>query len=128
MPAGAGAPHSLPLREVRTRLTQLVALAELSGTVTLITRDNDPRPVAAIAPATAVTSSGESPQARASAAGWQRRLEQVRANLHRQHQGELNAVIRALDQVWAELDRHVRPGSDRDIERLRAAHAHLLGR
>ncbi|MBM0228545.1 type II toxin-antitoxin system Phd/YefM family antitoxin, partial [Micromonospora sp. ATA51] len=46
-------PRALPLREVRTRLTQLVALAELTDTVTVVTRDGDPRPVAAIVPASA---------------------------------------------------------------------------
>ncbi|MFD0823052.1 type II toxin-antitoxin system Phd/YefM family antitoxin, partial [Micromonospora zhanjiangensis] len=45
--------RSLPMREARTRLTQLVGLAELTDTVTVITRDGDPRPVAAIVPAAA---------------------------------------------------------------------------
>ncbi|MER6595848.1 type II toxin-antitoxin system Phd/YefM family antitoxin, partial [Micromonospora purpureochromogenes] len=49
----SGRPRSLPLRELRTRLTQLIAMAELTDTVTLVTRDGDSRPVAAIVPAAA---------------------------------------------------------------------------
>lgn len=123
-------PRTLPLREARTRLTQLVAMAELTDTVTVITRDGDPRPVAAIVPATAARSAA---QARADAdrvaavsAGWARRLDDLHRRGAERHAAELRAVTDALAEVWAELDRRVAPGSDPALARLRAAHADLL--
>ncbi|MEU4755489.1 hypothetical protein AB0F93_31525, partial [Micromonospora tulbaghiae] len=85
-------PRALPLREVRTRLTQLVSLAELTDTVTLVTRDGDPRPLAAIVPASAARTGT---QARADAervaaisAGWARRLEELHRQSSRRHAAE----------------------------------------
>ncbi len=132
-------PRALPLREARTRLTQLVALAELTDMVTVITRDGDPRPVAAIVPAsaarTAAQARADAERARADAervavvtAGWARRLDEQRELSARQHAAELRAVTDALAEAWAELDRRVPPGVDRALTRLRAAHAHLLRR
>ncbi|WP_341715900.1 type II toxin-antitoxin system Phd/YefM family antitoxin [Micromonospora sp. FIMYZ51] len=122
--------RSLPLREARTRLSQLVAMAELTDTVTVITRDGDPRPVAAIVPADAA---GTAAQARADAerlaevtAGWARRLEAQREQSARRHAAELRTLSAALAEAWAELDR--RAGGDPALTRLRAAHAHLLAR
>lgn len=122
--------RSIPLREARTRLTQLVALAELTDTVTVITRDGDPRPVAAIVPAPAARTMA---QARADAdrlaavtGGWARRLDQLRQQSSRRHAAEMQALTDALAEVWAELDRRVGPGRDPDLARLRAAHADLL--
>ncbi|KAB1161618.1 type II toxin-antitoxin system Phd/YefM family antitoxin [Micromonospora sp. DSM 115977] len=123
-------PRSVPLREARTRLTQLVALAELTDTVTVVTRDGDPRPVAAIVPAAAARSAA---QARADGdrlaavtAGWARRLDEAHRRSAHRHAAELRAVTAALAEVWAELDRRVTPGSDPGLARLRAAHADLL--
>ncbi|MEV5822627.1 type II toxin-antitoxin system Phd/YefM family antitoxin [Micromonospora haikouensis] len=123
-------PRALSLRETRTRLTQLVAMAELTDTVTLVTRDGDPRPIAAIVPASAARSAA---QARADAdrlatvtAGWARRLEESHRQSSRRHAAELRAVTEALAEVWAELERRVAPGSDPALARLRAAHADLL--
>lgn len=125
-------PRSLPLREARTRLTQLVALAELTDTVTVLTRDRDARPVAAIVPAAAARTAA---QARADAdrlaevtAGWARRLDDLHRQSGRRHAAELHAVRTALAEAWAELDRRVVPGSDPRLTRLRAAHADLLPR
>ncbi|MBX7266776.1 type II toxin-antitoxin system Phd/YefM family antitoxin [Micromonospora sp. Llam7] len=125
-----GPARSLPLREVRTRLSQLVALAALTDTVTVVTRDGDPRPVAAIVPAVAARTAAE---ARADAdrlaevtAGWSRRLDAQRQQSSRRHAAELRAVTSALAEVWAELDRRVPPGTDSLLARLRAAHADLL--
>ncbi|GIJ11448.1 type II toxin-antitoxin system Phd/YefM family antitoxin [Micromonospora andamanensis] len=122
--------RSLPLREARTRLSQLVAMAELTDTVTVVTRDGDPRPVAAIVPAAAARTVAE---ARADAsrlaevtAGWSRRLDAQRQHSARRHAAELRVVTTALAEVWAELDRRFPPGSDPALTRLRAAHAHLL--
>ncbi len=125
-------PRSLPLREARTRLSQLVAMAELTDTVTVVTRDGDPRPVAAIVPVGVARTAA---QARADAdrlaevtAGWSRRLETQREQSARRHAAELRAVTAALAEVWAELDRRFPPGSDPALARLRAAHADLLAR
>lgn len=122
-------PRALPLREVRTRLNQLLSLAELTDTVTLVTRDGDPRPVAAIVPAPAARTAA---QARADAerlaavtAGWARRLEELHRQSTRRHAAELRTVTDALAEVWAELERRA-PAGDPALARLRAAHADLL--
>ncbi|NJP34388.1 type II toxin-antitoxin system Phd/YefM family antitoxin [Micromonospora thermarum] len=126
----AGRPRSVPLREARTRFTQLVALAELTDTVTVLTRDGDPRPVAAIVPAAAARTAA---QARADAdrlaavtAGWARRLDEAHRRGAQRHAAELRAVTAALAEAWAELDRRVPPGTDPALARLRAAHTDLL--
>jgi antitoxin (DNA-binding transcriptional repressor) of toxin-antitoxin stability system len=127
---GTDQPRALPLREVRTRLTQLVALAELSDTVTVITRDGDPRPVAAIVPApaarTAAQTRANAERVAAVTAGWARRLDELHQQSARRHAAELRAVTDALAEAWAELDRRVTPGSDPALARLRGAHADLL--
>jgi antitoxin (DNA-binding transcriptional repressor) of toxin-antitoxin stability system len=121
---------SVPLRDARNRLTQLVAFAELTDAVTMITRDGDQRPVAAIVPApaarTAAQTRADDDRVRAVTAGWARRLDATHERSARMHAAELRAVTEALAQVWAELDRRVSPGSDPALTRLRAAHAHLL--
>jgi prevent-host-death family protein len=122
--------RSVPLREARNRLTQLVAFAELTDAVTLITRDGDPRPVAAIVPASAARTSAqaraEEDRLRAVTAGWARRLEALHERSARMHAAELRAATEALAQVWEQLDRRVPPGTDPGLARLRAAHHHLL--
>ncbi|MGC5022522.1 type II toxin-antitoxin system Phd/YefM family antitoxin [Micromonospora sp. DT47] len=127
----SGRPRSVPLRELRTRLTQLIAMAELTDTVTLVTRDGDPRPVAAIVPAaaaarTAAQARADGERLAAVTAGWARRLEEAHRQGARRHAAELRAVTAALAEAWAELDRRVPPGSDRAVDRLRAVHADLL--
>ncbi|MGK5740997.1 type II toxin-antitoxin system Phd/YefM family antitoxin [Micromonospora sp. URMC 103] len=123
-------PRSLPLREVRTRLTQLVALAELTDSVTVVTRDGDPRPVAAIVPAgaarTLAQTRADADRLTAVTTGWARRLDELREQSGRRHAAELRAVRAALAQAWAELDRRAAPGGDPALARLRAAHADLL--
>ncbi|WFE26079.1 type II toxin-antitoxin system Phd/YefM family antitoxin [Solwaraspora sp. WMMD791] len=125
-------PQALSLREARTRLAQLVALAELADTVTVIEHDRDARPVAAIVPAAAARSVA---QARADAgriaevtAGWARRLEQTRQRSARQHASNLRVLTDALAEVWAELDRRIPSASDPALARLRAVHMDLLRR
>ncbi|MFC6020881.1 type II toxin-antitoxin system Phd/YefM family antitoxin [Plantactinospora solaniradicis] len=122
--------RALPLREVRVRLTQLVALAEVADTVTMITRDGDPRPIAAIVPApaarTAARARADAERVGTVAAGWARRLDELHRQGARRHAAELRAVSDALAQAWAELDRRVVPGSDPALARLRAVHADLL--
>ena len=129
-PSPAAAPRAVPLREARNRLTQLVAFAELTDAVTMITRDGDPRPVAAIVPAhaarTAAQARAEDERVRAVTAGWARRLDALHDRSARMHAAELRVVTDALAQAWAELDRRVPPGVDPALTRLRAAHTHLL--
>ncbi|MEU4570470.1 type II toxin-antitoxin system Phd/YefM family antitoxin [Micromonospora sp. NPDC023956] len=127
---GHDRPRSLPLREVRTRLTQLVAMAELTDTVTLVTRDGDPRPIAAIVPASAARSAAQAradtDRVAAVTAGWARRLDETHRQSARRHAAELRAVTDALAEAWSELDRRAAPGGDPTLARLRAAHADLL--
>ncbi|MEV0430256.1 type II toxin-antitoxin system Phd/YefM family antitoxin [Micromonospora sp. NPDC050495] len=122
-------PRALPLREIRTRLTQLVALAELTDTVTVVTRDGDPRPIAAIVPAaaarTAAQTRADAERIAAISAGWSRRLEEQRRQSSRRHAAERQALVDALAETWAELDRRA-PAGDPALARLRAAHADLL--
>ncbi|BCJ62857.1 hypothetical protein Jiend_62790 [Micromonospora endophytica] len=120
----------MPLREARTRLSQLVAMAELTDTVTVITRDGDPRPIAAIVPPGAARTAA---QARADAerlaevtAGWARRLDAQREQSARRHAAEVRTLTAALAEVWAELERRAAPADVPALARLRAAHAHLL--
>lgn len=128
--ADDAAPRAVPLREARTRLTQLVALAELTDTVTVITRDGDPRPVAAVVPAaaarTAAQARADADRVREVTAGWARRLDELHDRGARRHAAELRAVTTALAEAWAELDRRAAPGGDPALARLRAAHADLL--
>lgn len=99
----------------RTRFVQLARLAGLTQQTTVITEDG--RPLAAIVPI------GATPPERASpaAAGWIRRIDQLRAEFRRQHAG----LEQALEEAWRELDRARPPGADREVDALRAAHAHI---
>ncbi|HEY0699619.1 MAG TPA: type II toxin-antitoxin system Phd/YefM family antitoxin, partial [Micromonospora sp.] len=119
-------PRALPLREARMRLTQLVALAELTDTVTLVTRDGDPRPVAAIVPAqaarTMAQTRADADRLAAVTAGWARRLDETHRQSARRHAAELRTLTDALAEVWAELERRA-PGGEQALARLRAAHA-----
>ncbi|WP_235944644.1 type II toxin-antitoxin system Phd/YefM family antitoxin [Verrucosispora sioxanthis] len=103
--------RSLPLREARTRLSQLVAMAELTDSVTVVTRDGDPRPVAAIVPAAAARTVAE---ARADAArlaevtaGWSRRLDAAaaaeRAPARRRAAGGDHGARRGLGRAGSAL-------------------------
>ncbi|WP_412544083.1 hypothetical protein R8Z50_16755 [Longispora sp. K20-0274] len=65
-------------------------------------------------------------RAAASSAGWARRCETLRADLRRQHGAELAAARRELAHAWAELHRISPPGTDREVDRLRAAQREFL--
>ena len=120
----------LPLLEARTRLTQIVRLTPVTGQVTVITDRG--RPVAAIVPMAAVPSDEPAPPAagrsESTAAGWMRRIEQVREAVRRQHVQRTTELERALTNVWAVLDRLRPPGSDRAVDELRIAHRDVLTR
>jgi antitoxin (DNA-binding transcriptional repressor) of toxin-antitoxin stability system len=119
----------LPLREARTRLTQIVRLTPVTGQVTVITDQG--RPIAAIVPIEAVRSEApDSSTARTdvTAAGWMRRIEQVREAVRHQHAARITELEHALINVWAVLDRLRPQGSDRTLDELRITHRDVLGK
>jgi antitoxin (DNA-binding transcriptional repressor) of toxin-antitoxin stability system len=121
-------PHiELPLREARTRLTQIVRLTPVTGQVTVITDQG--RPVAAIVPMEAARNVDPQPAAappEPAAAGWLRRIEQVREAVRRQHAMRTAELEHALTDAWAVLDRLRPRGSDRLVDELRIAHRDVL--
>ncbi|MEV8509725.1 type II toxin-antitoxin system prevent-host-death family antitoxin [Actinoplanes sp. NPDC051475] len=120
----------LALIEARNRFTQLVRLASLAGQVTVITEQG--RPVAAIVPADAALSAEPLTAPRAhtehAAAGWMRRIEQVREAVRRQHSQQIIELEHALTDVWAVLDRVAPRGSDRAADELRVAQRDVLAK
>lgn len=111
-------PHprlELSLVEARTRFVQLARLAGLTNQTTVVTDDG--RPLAAIVPIGATRPDRPNP----AAAGWIRRIDKLRAEFRRQHVG----LEQALEDAWRELDRLRPPGTDRDVDALRTAHADL---
>ncbi|MEV4347253.1 type II toxin-antitoxin system prevent-host-death family antitoxin [Actinoplanes sp. NPDC049596] len=65
-------------------------------------------------------------RSQAVAAGWARRLEQVRATQQRQHAAEMASLARALADAWRVID-HLSPrGADPGIDRLRTEHHDFL--
>ena len=126
----ASGAQAMPLREARIQLRRLVALAELTDTVTVITADGESRPRAALVPAAAARTVAEMHEAQrradTSAAGWARRVEDAKDTMRRRHEAELHATRRALMEAWQALDALVRPGSEPAIDALRVAHADLL--
>jgi hypothetical protein len=109
-------PMELPLVEARARFVQLIRLAGLARQTTIITESG--RALGAIVPMDALADRGAD-ASNAAAAGWLRRIEKLRADLRRQHM----VTEQALEQAWQALDRLRPPGSDKDIDALRAAHA-----
>ena len=118
----------MPLPEARTRLAQIVPLASVTGQVTVITDRG--RPVAAIVPINAVPSEQPALSATArsenAAAGWMRRIEQVRDAVRRQHAMRITGLERALIDVWAVIDRLLPQGSDTTVDELRIVHRDVL--
>ncbi|WP_433294336.1 hypothetical protein ACQP2F_32835 [Actinoplanes sp. CA-030573] len=117
----------LTLPEARPRFTQLVRLATLNQQITTITDAG--RPVAVIAPPDRVRGPGE-PTADATprptpAEGWIRRIEQVRAEVRRQHQSRITELETALHEAWQALDALQPPGKDPRIDALRVLHGDI---
>ncbi|MFI7543584.1 hypothetical protein [Actinoplanes sp. NPDC049599] len=110
----------LSLVEARTRFVQLARLAGLTQQTTVVTEDG--RPLAAIVPIGATQPERPNPERpNPAAAGWIRRIDKLRAELRRQHEG----LEQALEEAWRELDRLRPPGADREIDTLRTAHADI---
>ena len=88
------------------------------------------RPVAAIVPINAVPSEQPALSATArsenAAAGWMRRIEQVRDAVRRQHAMRITGLERALIDVWAVIDRLLPQGSDTTVDELRIVHRDVL--
>ncbi|WP_199515972.1 type II toxin-antitoxin system prevent-host-death family antitoxin [Nucisporomicrobium flavum] len=120
----------LSLLEARNRFTQLVRLASLTGQVAVITDQG--RPVAAIVPATAVPSDEPAAAPRVdtehAAAGWMRRIEQVRDAVRRQHAARINELEQAVTDAWGVIDRVAPRGSDRAADELRVAQRDVLAK
>ena len=113
-------PHprlELSLVEARTRFVQLARLAGLTNQTTVVTEDG--RPLAAIVPTGAPRPDPERPNP--AAAGWIRRIDKLRAEFRRQHVG----LEQALEDAWRELDRVSPPGTDKQVDALRAAQADI---
>ncbi|WP_083448790.1 type II toxin-antitoxin system Phd/YefM family antitoxin [Actinoplanes rectilineatus] len=117
----------LPLLEARTRLTQIVRLTPITGQVTVITDRG--QPVAAIVPIEVACSEARTPstaRSETAAAGWMRRIEQVREAVRRQHAARITELEHALTNAWVLLDRLRPRGSDRAVDELRIAHRETL--
>jgi antitoxin (DNA-binding transcriptional repressor) of toxin-antitoxin stability system len=114
----------LSLIEARTRFVQIVRAASLVGQRTVVMDGG--RPVAVLAPIDSLSRRDDHEQGNtagpgAAAAGWIRRIEQVRADAHRQHAD----LQRALSQVWRLLDEVKPRGTDEAVDALRSAHLDL---
>ncbi|GLW31602.1 hypothetical protein [Actinoplanes regularis] len=130
----------LSIAETRLRFQQLVRLTGLTGQVTIVVDGG--RPIAAIVPAADVLQPAPAPggseirpapETRSvpvqagpeNSAGWLRRIEKVREDVRRQHAGRVHELSQALDEAWRMLDTLRPPGTDRQVDTLRAAHADL---
>ncbi|MEV4708666.1 type II toxin-antitoxin system prevent-host-death family antitoxin [Actinoplanes sp. NPDC049316] len=118
----------LPMLEARNRFMQLLRLASLTGQVTVVTDQG--RPAAAIVPASAVLSDEPSTAPKThtenAAAGWMRRIEQVREAVRRQHATRISELEHALTAAWDVIDRVAPRGTDRAADELRVAQRDVL--
>lgn len=114
-----GPRRELSLLEARLRFVQLARMASLTRHVTIVTDAG--RPIAAIVPAEPSHTARDGTRESATAGGWLRRIQHLRAQFHREHA----VTIQALQQIWQEVDRLCPPGSDGGIDALRLAHASL---
>jgi antitoxin (DNA-binding transcriptional repressor) of toxin-antitoxin stability system len=130
-PGSAAAPRQIevPVAEARVRLTQLIRMISMTGQAVLIVDGG--RPVAAIVPADTAQSRAEAAaatdRARAAAAGWARRIEEVRATVGRQQADRIRAMEHLLSEAWGLLDGRCPPGVDRAVDGARAAYQEAVG-
>jgi len=114
----------VPIAEARSRFTQLIRMVSVTGQVVVVVDDG--RSAAAIVPADTAQSRAEAAaardRARAAAAGWARRIEEVRGTVGRQQADRIRALERLLDEAWGLLDDRHPPGSDRAVDGARAAY------
>lgn len=114
----------MSITEARSRLAQLVQIVSLTGQIVQIC--NKGRTVAAIVAADTAQSRAEAAAAqertRAAAAGWARRIEDVRSTMGRQYDDRIRSLERLLSEAWALLDDRCPPGSDRAVDGARLAY------
>jgi len=112
------------ITEARIQLAQLIRMISLTGEVVHIV-DGD-RPVAAIVADDTARSRAEvtaaTDRATATAAGWQRRIEEVRATVRRQQADRTRVLEHLLSEAWRLLDDRCPPGADRAVDGARAAY------
>ena len=120
----------LPLLEARTRLTQIVRLTPVTAHLSVI--PDRGRPVAKIVPADAGCGETPSPVPKArtdnAAAGWMRRIEQVREAVRRQHAMRISELEHALTDAWDVIDRVAPRASDRAADELRVAQRDVMSK
>jgi antitoxin (DNA-binding transcriptional repressor) of toxin-antitoxin stability system len=114
----------VPVAEARSRLAQLIRMISVTGQVVVVLDGG--RAAAAIVPADAAQSRAEAAavreRARAAAAGWARRIEEVRGTVGRQQADRIRVLESLLDEAWGLLDARCPPGADRAVEGARAAY------
>lgn len=127
--AAAAPSVELSLLEARTRLTHLVRVAATTGQSFVIIDRGEPAAVL-MPPVKPQRGPGRDQEAddraQAVAAGWQRRIEQIRAALISQHSAELSVARTALAEAWTLID-HIYPrGANPGVDRLRTSHDGLM--
>jgi hypothetical protein len=113
----------LSVNEARMRFLQLLRQIPVAQQTVVIVDQG--QPVLAMVPAHTVDVAQRQPTGSTSAAGWVRRLEQVRDEMRRQHAAHVNEVLQALGQAWEVIDTLSPPGADGNIDMLRVTQAHL---
>lgn len=125
-PESAAPPHRIErsVTEARIQLAQLVRMISMTGEVVHIVDGG--RLVAAIVAEDTAQSRAEvaavRARARTAAAGWERRVEQVRATVGRQQAARIRAREILLREAWLLLDDRFPPGADRAVDAARAAY------
>jgi len=112
------------ITEARIQLAQLIRMVSLTGEVVHIV-DGDRSVAAIVADDTARTRAevtAATDRASATAAGWLRRIEEVRATVGRQQADRACVLEHLLREAWRLLDDHCPPGSDRAVDGARAAY------
>ncbi|RSM39595.1 hypothetical protein DMB66_58050 [Actinoplanes sp. ATCC 53533] len=61
-------------------------------------------------------------RARTAAAGWEHRVEQVRATMGRQQAARIRALEQLLGEAWRLLGDRFPPGTDRSVDAARVAY------
>lgn len=124
-PASRQGPNriELPISEARMRFLQL--LRQIPVTRQTVVVVDQGQPVLAMVPAHTVAAARHQAEGSSSAAGWLRRLEEIREEMRRQHAAHATELLRALEQTWDIIDALRPPGADGTVDMLRATQAHL---
>jgi antitoxin (DNA-binding transcriptional repressor) of toxin-antitoxin stability system len=125
-PKTAASPRRIErsVTEARIQLAQLIRMISMTGEVVHIVDGG--RPVAAIvaddtAQSRAEVAAGRD-RTRAAAAGWEHRVEQVRATAGRQQAVRIRVLEQLLREAWRLLDDRHPPGTDRAVDGVRTAY------